>query len=150
MRKALAVLAIVCVFGFVIAQNHERFVSAITSIEDVVDEYRARESELVAQVTDAEGARDQAQSALDDAQTAAQAAQASLDNAQGEVDAAQAALTEHQETEGQAALERVLAIAQSALNGGGDDAGGDDDGGDDTDDAGGDDTDDTGGDTDGA
>lgn len=141
MRKALAVLAIVCVFGFVIAQNHERFVSAITSIEDVVDEYRARESELVAQVTDAEGARDQAQSALDDAQTAAQAAQASLDNAQGEVDAAQAALTEHQETEGQAALERVLAIAQSALNGGGDtdDTGGDTDGGDDA-----------GGDTDGA
>ena len=148
MRKALAVLAIVCVFGFVIAQNHERFVSAITSIEDVVDEYRARESELVAQVTDAEGARDQAQSALDDAQTAAQAAQASLDNAQGEVDAAQAALTEHQETEGQAALERVLAIAQSALNGGGDDTddtGGDDDAGGDTD---GDD--DAGGDTDGA
>lgn len=147
MRKALAVLAIVCVFGFVIAQNHERFVSAITSIEDVVDEYRARESELVAQVTDAEGARDQAQSALDDAQTAAQAAQASLDNAQGEVDAAQAALTEHQETEGQAALERVLAIAQSALNGGGDDT--DDTGGDD---AGGDTDgdDDAGGDTDSA
>lgn len=115
--KAIAITAVglALVAGVVFAQNSDRYIGAIASIDNVVDGYRTREAQLQSEINDAEGERDAAQSNLDAAQAALETAQGDFDDAVAAVDAAQAALDLHQSTEGQATIERALAIAREAL-----------------------------------